>query len=275
MYSFPDLTIETTIEGDGTVEEGFGSALSCSEDVITVGAPGFDSNTGKVYVFNATATTFDMLASFFPDVTDANTANGRFGFDLTVKGERIFVGAPGYSNDLGRVYIYDTEGTFKSATTGLDEGGNFGYSMAASTRRFVIGAPFSNDVGIQSGAAYEYKLSGDLDQVDDLPSGTKLSAGDEVADGSCFGFSTASLGNTILVSAPQIKNGALIAEMYYYGNNNIPITFPHPASDNVGDQLFYDMALSGGLAMFGAPESDDGLGRAYFVRIQDYLAQIA
>lgn len=252
--------------------EAFGSAVSCSEEVITVGAPAFDNNAGKVYVYDAF--TFDLISSFGVDET-----NARFGFTVEVLYEQNFIGAPGYADDTGAVYSFNNAGVENYHVVGQFPGDNFGYSMAGTDLftniggteqgRVIIGAPFSNKYGVESGDAIVFDATID----GELGNPREVNPGETVTDGSCFGYSTAFLGTALFVAAPQINNDNMPAEILVVRTNLEVVPFPHPSGGTIGDEFGYDFSISGGIGIAGAPGAFDDNGVAYYIRVQDYLEE--
>lgn len=107
----PDIIL--TGENPGDV---FGSYISVAENLnqdgykdIIVGAEGFNSNTGKVYVYFG-----GMNMDIIPDITFlGETGGSRFGYAVStaedVNGDGksdILIGAQGYNSYTGRAYLY-------------------------------------------------------------------------------------------------------------------------------------------------------------------------
>ena len=97
------------------------------------------------------------------------SANDRFGYSVSVDGNRIIVSAP-YEDDAGgtssgKAYIFDvTTGSLlhtlnnpNAYSTSADD--RFGYSVAISGNRVVVGAFGEDDAGgTDSGKAYVYQI---------------------------------------------------------------------------------------------------------------------
>ncbi len=142
----------------GNASDGFGASLATTADFggdrqaeeLVIGAPDFDNGTGKVYVVFGSST--------FPseiNLTDGSVEhieiegeNQGDNFGLSVEdgsgilnGRGVFVvGAPFYSSDTGRAYVYKGPDLDKTAVnpatsahaifTGQQSGGLFGFSLA-------------------------------------------------------------------------------------------------------------------------------------------------
>ena len=137
----------------------------------------------------------------------------RFGSSVAVGSGRIVVGA--YRNDdiipnSGSAYIFDLDGTNEVKITASDAAGsdNFGISVAVGSGRIVVGAPYDNDNGFESGSAYIFDLDGN--QL------TKITASDG-ASTDYFGYSVAVGSGRIVVGAYEDDdNGSNSGSAYIY-----------------------------------------------------------
>src|SRR5439155_541491 len=79
--------------------------------------------------------------------------DGYFGFSVAVSGTSMVVGAPQeYANGLfhaGHVYVFSTAGSLLATLTSpnAERGGRFGASVAMSSRRVIVGAPWEASAG--------------------------------------------------------------------------------------------------------------------------------
>src|SRR2546428_12608279 len=80
--------------------------------------------------------------------------DGYFGFSVAVSGTSMVVGAPQeYANGLfhaGHVYVFSTAGSLLATLTSpnAQTQGFFGYSVAVSGMRGVVGAPYEEGHGL-------------------------------------------------------------------------------------------------------------------------------
>ena len=178
--TFPTTPITLSPTGADALAEGdrFGAAVAISGNLIAIGAPGASGGKGRIYFWERSTTTIGAIPSTYtyrgtfnaPDGAEGDAFGSSIGISASVAstGFTIVVGAPtadiqtpgGLRNNAGKVYVLhktiglagaellSTRASFNPAT-----GDELGYS-AASTRGFsLIGAPFSDTTGLNSGKA--------------------------------------------------------------------------------------------------------------------------
>ena len=159
------------IASDGSVFHSFGESVAVSSESILIGAwgaAGRELYTGAAYVFERIgpgqwAQTAKLVAS-----DGANSDD--FGFSVTMGSGVAIVGAPGtdahgQSSGSGYVFGRSSSGWVETAKLLARDGGpwdKLGYSVSLSGDQVVIGAPFDDDLGEDSGSAYVFSLNGDL-----------------------------------------------------------------------------------------------------------------
>ena len=169
-----------------------GSSTSITISQYIVGSINHDissseSNSGAVYVFDATDTTAQPIKLVHPEYGDAGSRAGdKFGFAISSISGKIAIGAPFHDDPYqsGSAYIYDS--TDLTATpTRLAPGefqDKFGVSVAMTDSKIVVGAPRDDDGAngpgsyvADSGAVYVY------DSTDLTATPTQLKAPDAEA----------------------------------------------------------------------------------------------
>jgi len=144
----------TIITGESTMN-WFGSAVAVGDINIdgyadlVVGASGYNSNTGRVYIFHSSGTSGITItqASSASRIITGETTNDRFGFDLICKDLNgngyadVLAGANGYSSGKGRAYVFHSEGASGIPLT-----------TASSADRIKIGENSSDRFGYTVGA---------------------------------------------------------------------------------------------------------------------------
>jgi hypothetical protein len=123
-----------TIVGNTTTEH-FGYSVSSAGDFngdgiddIIIGAPGFENNRGRVYLFFGGPDIYKSISANNANVTITGSSIGdRFGWNVSGAGDfnkdgfdDIILGAPGYSNKTGIAYFYFGNNSFQENMTTSD-----------------------------------------------------------------------------------------------------------------------------------------------------------
>ena len=145
------------------IRSAYGAALLFGKNTLYVSAPDHEQRQGVVVPYF-----YDEVSKQWGEgqpmrAFDANRFN-RFGYALTMHGEDLWVGAPGFSRSQGAIYVYesDPEGGWagvskiKGNTPGVRA--SFGASVYASDKMAVIGA---TSLDSRSGAAMMYTYNED------------------------------------------------------------------------------------------------------------------
>ena len=158
-YIFDTATgvqVAKLLAGDGGFNENFGYSVAISGNTAVIGAPYDNENgigSGCAYIFDTT--TGVQVAKL---LADDGEIDDNFGLSVAISGNTAVVGAP-YGNgiDSGSAYIFD-------ATTGVQlvkllasDGAyddRFGWSVDISGGTFIVGAPYDDDIGQDTGSAY-------------------------------------------------------------------------------------------------------------------------
>ena len=236
---------------DGSNNSQFGAAVDINAGTLVVGAP--VSNRTFVYHQNGNAWSLGQVFS----------GSGNFGTAVSVNGDTLLVGAPG----INEVLVYHLLGSsWSQLTTWSGTGGSgFGTAVDVSGDWAVVGAP---NVASNTGKAYVYGRTGSV------WSGTELvfALG---AQGDYYGQSVSIDGRRIVVGAYK---RAINIGTNNYTNEGAALAFslktdgswkmdtqitPLYASDGAsGDYLGYAVAISGTLAISGAPQLN---GRSSYI----------
>ena len=252
----------------------FGRALAISGDTILVGATGqdvYDLNTGSVYLFSRSGTSWIQQTQLFP----SDTSPGRgFGASVALSGTTAIVGSYG-GNPRGSTHVYTRTAdawTLQSQLIASDAAfhNTEGYSVAISGTSILVGTALKTTPGVsEAGAVSTFNAIGAswFEQA-------QLTAGDGAGNDE-FGISVALSGDTALVGAYLDDNSASNAGSAFIfvraGSQWLPqfkLISPEPQQDG---WFGYSVALEGDIAVVGAPRdrSSPGVnaGAAYvFVR---------
>jgi FG-GAP repeat len=149
----------------------FGSAVSINGDVLAVGAAwddGGGTNRGAAYLFNRNQGGADNWGQLKRLVASDASNGDLFGFDVTVDGDFVIVGAllsEGGGTERGQVYIFSrNEGGAENwgqvqilrASDAANEDW-FGSSVALDGIYLLAGATRQDGAGVDRGAAYMFR----------------------------------------------------------------------------------------------------------------------
>jgi len=213
----------------------FGFTVILSDTIALVGAPGSYNQRGAVYAYeySQVTKTWDFLQII--TLVDAFAQSGdHFGSSISISGNTLIIGAPGYRHSTGIAFLYSrplTGGKFiaslslnsaiAAASYPLSPGDIFGKTISLVGNYVVIGAPGFNDKTVyvgdvpstsavtKSGAvfifsrisvAYNFKFFQKLQ-----PSNVKELDG--------FGYSLDLDGNNLIVSSWQDYEGPLFSNL--------------------------------------------------------------
>lgn len=180
LGTFPVSGISLAPTGPAALKEGdrFGSAVAINANLVAVGAPGAFEGRGAVYFWERSTTVVSPSLSAYvyrgyftaPDalpgdalgsaVSIAPAATGS-GFTVVIGAPKADVETPnGVRQNAGKVYVlHKTLGESGAQITSVRAsfnpatGDEFGYSSSSIRGFSVIGAPFSDITGLNSGKA--------------------------------------------------------------------------------------------------------------------------
>lgn len=195
--------------------DGFGSAVAISGDRFVVGAPQANSlagpDTGTAYVFVRNGADFVMEARLNPI---GGAQYDRFGDAVAIDGETIVVGAhlsdrlPGEWDPRGAAYVFQFidgawQQTARLVASDATYGAYFGWSVAVSGPRVLVGAPQAHEpAGTTRGAAYCFEESNGVWQQELRFVATDLRGYPTYTS---FGSAVGISGDTIAIGAPAVR----------------------------------------------------------------------
>ncbi|KAH9133106.1 hypothetical protein AeRB84_020746 [Aphanomyces euteiches] len=189
-------------QGSETMSSEFGASVSMDANYAVVGAPGASFTKGEAYIYLYDGVTWSLFQKLTASPY-ASTPGDRFGESVKISSTTIVVGAPGYDNGMGAVFVFQlVNGQFvsrqKLQAADLNAGDRFGSTVAVDmqTSTIAIGTINRN----QKGAVYVYYSSDLLFSLQQVVVGsdTRLNDG--------FGQSVAVVKDVLLVGANQIFN---------------------------------------------------------------------
>jgi predicted SPOUT superfamily RNA methylase MTH1 len=176
---------------DAEQYDGFGTSVAVSDNRIVVGAPGEGNQSGSAYIFDING---NQLAKI--QASDAEQFD-YFGYSVAASDTRIVVGAyqeDTTATDAGSAYIFDINGNqlAKIQASDAEASDRFGYSVAVSNTRIVVGAWGEDTTASAAGSVYIFDIDGN--QI------AKIQASDAEASDR-FGYSVAVSDTRIVVGA--------------------------------------------------------------------------
>ena len=153
---------------DAQTGDGFGYSLSVNGTRLLVGSPDDDDkgeNAGAAYIFQNEGNWIQHAKLMASD----GAAGDEFGSAVWLQGEYAFVAAPGdddLGSESGTLYVFhEINGTWVEETKLQASDGAvsdfFGEALCADGDTVLVGAPFNDDVGNNTGAAYMFRHQGD------------------------------------------------------------------------------------------------------------------
>jgi hypothetical protein len=277
---------DVEITGEGAGDE-FGYSVSVAgkfdgptyndDDMdVLVGAPGYNSDDGRAYLFYGSDRMQTSIAASNADIIfTAHTDDERFGQSVSGVGDvnndggdDLIVGSPkydsGFSSDVGRVYLYygdDSDPSTEEATfTGETANDEFGFSISGAGdmnndgyEDIIVGAPKYSS---SKGRAYVFKGASPMSGDTGGASAEIIMTGESTSDQ--FGYSVSDAGDVnndnygdIVVGAPYNDLGGTDSgRVYvYYGgsalNNRDEIRITGQYSNGAGERKGWSVSSAG------------------------------
>jgi FG-GAP repeat len=251
------LTAPDTLPGDA-----FGLSVAIAGDHIIVGAPGRDfnavSNQGQLYVLSAT--TGKVLRSMTYGSLGPSDNTG-IGSSLAAEGDYVVTGCPDYDGGKGTSFVFKiSTGALVDILGAGAAGDNYGFSVAISGSRIIVGAP-NADIAMadNAGRAYTYNIRSDT-----LIHATQALEPYSPTERGHFGFSVALEGTHAIIGSPAaMSSRGAVSIMDITGVNHLLsiLVLPSSAALANGDQFGYSVAFHRGLAIASANYADNRAGR--------------
>ncbi|MBN2293997.1 MAG: hypothetical protein JXM70_16340 [Pirellulales bacterium] len=256
----------------------FGISVSIDDSVAVIGAitSGNYIGPGSAYVFADTGAGWEEVAEL---TADDGYRGDYFGTSVSISESTIIVGSA-YDDDQGynsgSAYIFENNGSewIQAAKLTAIEGQKgywFGRSVSISDSMVVVGAPGYYNQGYNSGSAYVFENTGSgWSQV------TKL-----IADGGrpydYFGACVSIDGSTIIAGGVGDQTTSSSGSAYIFEDKGSGWTQVVRLAGNPvlpGDRFGNSVAISGSVAMVGAPYGYSSAAAVGSVHIYDLLPQL-
>ncbi len=257
------------LASDIVAEDQFGYSLSLDGDTALIGVANDDDNgdqSGSAYVFTRTGSNWTQQAKL---LALDGTAGDYFGWSVSLSGDSALIGADGdddQGESSGSAYIFTRTGSnwtqqgklLAPNGTAYD---SFGWCISLSGDIALIGAPFDDDKGDQSGSAYVFnRTGGDWTQQAKLLAsdgamtdrfgwrlclsnntalfGVKWDGDNGVDSGSVYVFIKESKNQPPVIGIPIPINGST--------NNSMSYTWNVPINDPEGDIFYWTIQCNNG-----------------------------
>jgi hypothetical protein len=199
----------------------------------------------------------DLGDQLFKLLPDDGAVEDRFGHSVAISSATAIVGADLDDDNgsfSGSAYLFDTTTGRQIAKLLPDDGAagdHFGLSVAISGATAIVGAPWDDDNGTNSGSAYLF------DTITGAQIGKLLP--DDGAGGDLFGVSVAIAGTIGIVgSGGNDDNGSGSGSAYLFDTTTgRQIAKLLPDDGAAYDAFGASVAISGAIAIVGAPGDDD------------------
>ncbi|MEX2185188.1 MAG: Ig-like domain-containing protein [Pirellulales bacterium] len=269
--------VATLTASDAMLGDQFGSAVAISGGTIVVAAIGDDgafADEGSVYVFEPSGTdTWTETAHLrpVPDFVGQATNGENFGESVAIEGNTIVVGSRSDNNAagviVGSAYVFRNNGSGWTVTPSNPPqklrasdgavGDRFGFDVAISFNRIVVGAPFDDAAATDDGSVYVFDRPGAGSPFAEV---AKIVATGDQSNNDEFGTSVAVEGSTILVGAPKENtNGAA----YVLTGGGAVWSQQAKLSPSSGSLFGTAVDLQGDLAVVGANGGVNGAAFAF------------
>jgi hypothetical protein len=263
------------LPGDGSDEDLFGCSVSISGDYAIIGAFKDDDNgneSGSAYIFRRDGSNWTEEDK----VTASDGAAGDyFGMFVSISGNYAIVGSPwddDNGNESGSAYIYRRDGVNwieEDKVTASDgaAGDYFGMFVSISGNYAIVGSPWDDDNGNESGSAYIIRRDGG-NWIEEH----KIIAGDGGV-GDNFGYAVSIEGDYVIVGAYLDDNGGIDRGSAYIFRSDAGTWIEEKkitANDGAdGDNFGGSVSLAGEYVIIGAFQDDDNgdnSGSAYIYK---------
>ena len=253
------IQLGSSINGLASERSGFSVSMNALGDRVAIGAP---YGTSHVRIYQWSGTAWNTISPTGGFVFGAGNSFG-YSVSMNALGDRVAIGAPTYNSTLGLTVIYEYKDQswvqIGSAIIGIvgDRSGS-SVSMNALGNRVVIGAPYNNTNGTESGNTKIYQYDG-ADWTILGNQGTQVILGQAAYDSSGYSVSINALGDQVVIGSPQMNvlgTGIGYTRIYNYnGTAWIQVGSVDNTGDIVGDKFGYSVSINalGDRVVIGAP----------------------
>jgi hypothetical protein len=215
--------------------------------------------TALLLVFSRQGATVTDAPAIVELLSPDSAGAERFGESLSLFSNTLVIGAPGGDRNgtgNGAVYVFTRSGAswLQQAMLTAEEGAagdGFGISVSVSGDTIVIGAPYDDEKGDDSGAVYVFVRSGSSWRRQ-----AKITA-DDGAAGDGFGLAAALDGDTLIVGAPFADGkGSAYTFLRSAGSWEQQAKLPAYGGGATGDRFGCSVAIGYDTILVGADGDD-------------------
>ncbi|MCH7603973.1 MAG: FG-GAP repeat protein [Planctomycetes bacterium] len=185
------------------------STIANTGNIIIAGAPGHPLERGKAHIFRYTG------SAWLPEQVLTGPTRGFFGDATGASGNVVVVGDWLYNSGTmaatgsAFVYRYDsTLGIWQSETqllaSDVESAAIFGFSLSSSGDRILVGSPYKDAAGTNSGAAYIFEY----DNILNVWNQTARLVASDASPGADFGWGVSLFNDIAVIGAPGAGSGA-------------------------------------------------------------------
>jgi len=256
----------TLLASDGEAGDQFGVSVAIDGEVAVVGARRDDNENGPfagaAYVFVRDGAGWREDARL---LAPEGAFDDQFGAAVDVSGDRVVVGAPGFTRQRGAAYIYrktDAEWVLEGRIEAADgaDGDAFGEAVAIDGDHVVVGAEAHDTNGlVDAGAAYVFSFTGSL-WVQQATLAATTPAGDDGFGGS---VSISDLYAVVGNARESVEGRDEAGAAYLFVRTGTAWSLQTrmlPFSSGEGDEFGSAVHIEGGYAIVGARWRRNGDG---------------
>lgn len=289
--------------GYGTTPHYFGRSHSVSGDLVLIGAPGLEEAAGEAFLFARSGE--DWIEEAVISAGDSTPEND-FGRDVSLRGLRALVGAPGALQGAGAAYVFEhQDGAWvEVAQLGHDDPEGtpeFGRSVVLGDGVAFVGAPDSDLVYVFEEVAgqwsqaqllqpsvpsdhfgFDLSLDGDLLAVG-APEGNHAFLFRKGPSGwteetyfylpipeADFGHAVSVVDDVLMVGAPGTASESGEVHVYgFYATEWVLRQIVRPSVAAIQAEFGMAISHSSTTALIGAPADGEGLGSAFVLELFD------
>ena len=248
----------TLTASDASANDQFGFSVNILGGDIVIGAHQTDGslyNSGSAYVFTKPSSGWVNTNETTKLTPSIEVAHNLFGYSTSIYADKIVIGA----YNKASVYVFEkVSGAWSSGTDKIltpSDGNNyqFGYSVAISNNKILVGCPLDNEYGIESGSMYSFTepLSGWVDATENMKTPNSYIAESNFADK--FGTSVSIDGDYAVVGAPSYLYNRGCAYILH-NNNGVWENIARLTTENNGGNAYFgtSVKIKGEVIVVGA-----------------------